>query len=90
MADTVLLCEQLAVYLKQELGLNVLVDDRGEKTIGWKVKNNRAIGVPNVVALGRGLLETQPKFELITCDGQSQLLTHAQLIHHLRTSTISD
>lgn len=85
--------DQLSSQLNRQFGLSVLIDDRGEKSIGWKIKNHQSIGIPYVVVLGKGLLDPMPTYELLITNGdddnQSHKMTQSQLFSYLERAHTS-
>lgn len=62
---------------------NVLVDDRLDLTIGRRVKELKAIGIPYLLVIGKKACEDIPKFEVINVYKDESLeLTHAETMEY--------
>lgn len=84
-----LLSQQLAEQFMKQFDMNVLLDDRGEKSIGWKLKQHKSIGIPCTVVLGKRLSEPTPLYEFSdNCDAQTKWITQAELFHKLRNKFV--
>jgi prolyl-tRNA synthetase len=71
----------------KQMRLNVVVDDRGEKSIGWKLKQHEAIGIPYTIVLGKRLLESIPLYEFgDQSDSSTSWITQAELFDKLRST----
>lgn len=73
-----LMADNLSNALKSK-GFDVLIDDRSDLTIGRRLIDSLPYGIPFKIVIGRESIADQPKFELITKDGNSSF-THAELL----------
>lgn len=78
---------KFAADIAQVSGLDVLIDDRTNKTIGKRIKDHTQLGIPATVILGKGTLDSIPKFELMVKNSNQEdrrILDHSEIIHYFR------
>lgn len=68
------------------MNLNVLIDDRNDKTIGWKLKQHKTLGIPCSIVLGKRLTDSIPTYEFSQIDREtSEFITQSDLFDKLHT-----
>ena len=81
---------KFATDIAQVSGLDVLIDDRTNSSIGKRRKDHSQVGIPTQVIVGRNVLEPIPKFELISiANDETRILTHSQVIHYFRLLSLN-
>lgn len=67
---------------------DILVEDQLKDGIGWRIMKLQALGIPNIVVIGRGFLNDPPEIELLTLSRDSNrydqfMFTKDQLIDYI-------
>ena len=80
---------KFASDISQVSGLDVLIDDRINRTIGKRDKDHILLGIPYIVILGKRVLDPIPKFEVVSSydedhQARRKILTHSEVIHFFR------